>query len=130
MITLATSPFVVVHVNLAFTLLTSQSSTKILGQPLHQLLEDPVIQAALQTSCERFSLRILQDQTIKVRALNRKDPTPCKVAVSTIGQDASSTTHYALELEDLGNHSDESSSSSQQEIRMEQASEVSTRVMG
>jgi len=102
LIALSFTPFVVVHVNVAFTLLSSQPSTKVLGKPLHELMDDPVVVAALQTSCTIFSLRSLHEQTVKVRTPNSEAcRSSCRVSVSPIGRDANSTTHYALELESL-----------------------------
>lgn len=86
---------------------------------MHELLEDPVVSAALKTSCEQFSLSSLDDQTIKVRTLNSKaGRTACNVAVSPIGQDGNSITHYALELEDLEGHKYNGNGSTSQEINI------------
>jgi len=104
LVVLSFSPFVVVHVNAAFTKLTRRPSVQVLGKPLHKLFEDPVMVAALQTSCRSFSLRTLNDQAITVRTLNSKSDgsgARCKVHVMPIGQDDSQNTHFSLELENL-----------------------------
>jgi hypothetical protein len=65
LIALSFKPFVVVHVNGPFTELTGRSSIGLLGKPLHEMLEnDPLVTAALQTSCAQFTLASLDGQSV------------------------------------------------------------------
>jgi len=98
----AYAPFVVVHVNEPYTRLTSKSSSKILGRPLHELLDDPVVAAALQTSCQEFSLKVLNEQTVTFdNSEGHSKGVQCKIGILPIGNDEEHITHYALNLKYL-----------------------------
>jgi hypothetical protein len=67
LIALPFKPFVVVHVNGPFTDLIGQSSIGVLGKPLHECFSrDPLVTAALQTSCAQFALANLDGQSINL----------------------------------------------------------------
>jgi hypothetical protein len=133
LIALSFKPFVVVHVNGPFSELTGQNSIGVLGKPLHDMFaRDPLVTAALQTSCEQFTLGSLDGQAInllppkgsrsdgllgggsassgssagsaKGRHLSRDPSSLCTVRVSPIGQDGTSghITHYLLEVVRVG----------------------------
>jgi hypothetical protein len=133
LIALSFKPFVVVHVNGPFTDLTGQSSIGILGKPLHDMfIQDPLVTAALQTSCQQFTLASLNGQAIKMIPSPRSSDSLsdasrstgsggssrssssqrgrqnsaaiCTVRVRPIGQDGESgrITHYLLEVVQAG----------------------------
>lgn len=77
--------------------MTGVHSTTALGQPLHELILDDIVAAALQSDCKNFSLNSLHLQSIKMSAT--KDLPTCVVRVSPVGSDAASVTHFVIELE-------------------------------
>jgi hypothetical protein len=130
---LSFKPFVVVHVNGPFTDLTGQSSIGVLGKPLHDMfVQDSLVTAALQTSCQQFTLGSLDGQSIKMipssrssdslsdasrstgssgstsssskRGRQQNAAANCTVRVRPIGQDGESghVTHYLLEVVQVG----------------------------
>jgi hypothetical protein len=133
LIALSFKPFVVVHVNGPFTDLTGQSSIGTLGKPLHDMfVQDPLVTAALQTSCQQFTLASLDGQAIKMipsprssdslsdasrstgsgdsprssssQRERQNSASICTVRVRPIGQDGESgrITHYLLEVVQVG----------------------------
>jgi hypothetical protein len=94
------APFSVVHVNAAYINLTGLSSADVVGRPLGELVHDPLVAAALKTTCNSFSLSTLHRQSIRIKSKSCKS-TSSKVKVSAvpIGQSDECVTHYMLELE-------------------------------
>ena len=88
--------------NNAFTKFTGLASDCVLGRPLCELVQDPVVAAALQTSCPKFSLADLNNQKVNVKNANAKNHSvKCKVMTQSVGQENQKVTHFALELEEV-----------------------------
>lgn len=101
-VTLAFRPFIVVHVNTAYSRLTGYSSAKVLGKPL---------QECLSASCKKSWMKVrvshpvaaLHDQLIPIRTKESKHY-PCKCQATLLGSllegkdvvDTSSITHYSV----------------------------------
>lgn len=96
---MGSAPYSVVHVNAAYSRMTGIPSTTALGQPLHELFLDNEVSASLQSNEHTFSLGSLHSKSIKMNSA--KDMPKCVVRVSAVGTDASSVTHFVLEIETM-----------------------------
>jgi hypothetical protein len=77
--------------------MTGIPSTTALGQPLHELFLDNEVAASLQSNQQNLCLTSLHMKAIKMNS--SKDMPKCVVRVSPVGTDASSVTHFVLEME-------------------------------
>jgi PAS fold len=98
LVTLSFAPFTVVHVNAAYMRMTGLSSVDTLGRPFHELLEDEVLVAALQSQGEIDSLETIHDQVLQAKTASDKNGFHCQVTVSPVGPGPQSISHFALEL--------------------------------
>jgi hypothetical protein len=87
------APFVVVHVNAAFTRTTGMSSVTALGRPFHELVKE-------ETACQANSLAIIDGKVLTIKSESgKKDALPCKVTVGRVGPNTHTVTHFTLKLE-------------------------------
>lgn len=108
-ITLGVHPFMVVHVNAAFTKMTGMSSVRVLGKSFGELLEDRKLVSILESARDEYanslnmnSVMIVQEQAIlKVKSTTKRTHLSCGVSVSPVGS-WGEVTHLALELRPSG----------------------------
>jgi hypothetical protein len=96
-VTTAIAPFVVVHVNAAFTRTTGMSSITALGRPLHELVKEDSAITGLN------SLMNMHNKVLTVRSDSAKKASLARnVTVVPVGPNAENVTHFTLKLADSG----------------------------
>lgn len=105
--TLSFAPFLVVHVNPAYTDMTGRSPADILGKPFHEVIEDRTVKAA---TAKASSLTSLHEQVTSLqqgRKTADDDTKECLIQVAVVGPenkdrstkfDRNSVTHYMISL--------------------------------
>jgi hypothetical protein len=101
LITLSAPPFMVVHLNAAFTRLTGMSSASALGHPFHELLNDDALVSELQSPCDPFALTTIHGKAVTVKSsADRTNAAPYSISVSPVGPKPVTATHYTLQLQE------------------------------
>lgn len=104
MVTLSFSPYIVVHVNTAYTRLTGYSSAKVLGKPLHACL-GAACKEWVKGSISPHPIAALHDRVSTIRAEERSKWNKCyRLQATLVGPqlegkkepDISSVTHYSV----------------------------------
>jgi hypothetical protein len=128
-VTLSFSPYIVVHVNTAYTRLTGYSSAKVLGKPLHDYLgaawKDFMTRstgAAPHPMIEALNDRITK---ITVKEKSKQKNNCCRLQAALVGPqlegknepDMSSVTHYTVSFFPLIPSTETDSSNSRQQMQ-------------
>jgi PAS domain-containing protein len=108
-VTLSFAPFLVVHVNPAYTDMTGLSPADILGKPFHEVIEERTVKAA---TAKASSLTSLHEHVTRLQ-LGKKttdyDTKECRIQVAVVFPenkdrsakfDRNSVTHYMISLEE------------------------------
>ncbi|CAB9522982.1 expressed unknown protein [Seminavis robusta] len=117
-VTLSLAPYIVVHVNTAYTRLTGFSSATVLGKPLVDCLS-PSCKDWIKCSVATHPISALHDRVAPIRAKGtNKHDCCCRLQATLVGPqlegkkevDTSSVTHYAVCFKPLPttNHNDPS----------------------
>lgn len=105
LVTLSFAPFLVVHVNAAYTQLTGIRSADILGKPFCEAIQDPTCK---RTTSQARTLASLNEQvTTFVSPSASNGACTCRIQVSIVGtnetavqpQQQNHTTHFLVSLE-------------------------------
>lgn len=104
LVTLASAPFKVVHVNAAYLSLTGLPMAVVLGRPFHEIVADKAW-ASLQAAGGDFDLTQIHGASLKAKslALEQADCDAVKVCVTKIGAQPSKVSHFAVELHPSAN---------------------------
>ena len=105
LVTLSFAPFLVVHANPQYSLITGNAPADVLGKPLHEVIQDPACKA---TTAKTHSLASLNNQVTDFVApvASRGEGTKkCRVHVSVVGTDTAAVkenrslvTHFMVSL--------------------------------
>ena len=107
LIVLAASPHIVIQVNATFLRFTGTSSSSMLGQQLHFLLEDDSLLKSLTESAKRFTSNVVPYESSVFKRPgnlnNLKDGrdlvAPHKIVITPVGSQKNSITHFAIEIQ-------------------------------
>jgi PAS domain-containing protein len=107
LVTLSFAPFLVVHVNPAYTDMTGISPADILGKPFHEVIEDRTVKAATSKASSLTSLHEQVTSLQQGRKTDDDDTKECRIEVAVVGPenkdrtaafDPNSVTHYMISL--------------------------------
>lgn len=99
--TLSFVPFLVIHVNAAYTRMTGVAAKDVLGKPFHDVFKDKRCKALAANVSSLFDLR---DQLTSVHSRGQNKRCYCRLSVSVVGteignEETDSPTHYMIGLE-------------------------------
>jgi hypothetical protein len=123
-VTLSFSPYIVVHVNTAYTRLTGYSSAKVLGKPLHDCL-GANCKDWIKGCTSPHPIAALHDRVSTIRAKEKtKWSTSCRMHATLVGPqiegkkepDTSSVTHYSVSFLPLLTSTETTSCDSRQQM--------------
>lgn len=106
LVTLAFSPYIVVHVNVAYTRLTGFSSAKALGRPLYECLGSQC-KEWMDACTATYPVAALQDRSSGIFCTKGNKRNHCRFRTCLVGPplegkkkgvDTSVTTHFAISM--------------------------------